>query len=153
MHTISGHSDIIFILFFWQMHCSGYLCSYQTTNHPCITKRAVLSNKTTTNFKNTINLDTDGRIHVFRGFYLFILHYRKHQVLEARLIRTCRLHHTLTSFASLYLWPCSNIRWSSMQSVFFQHQLQFLSRISYSTVRPFKVIEVMVDTYNSLLTQ
>ena len=36
MHTISGHSDIIFILFFWQMHCSGYLCSYQTTNHPVL---------------------------------------------------------------------------------------------------------------------
>lgn len=88
---------------------------------------------------------------MFRGFFLFVLHYRKHlQVLEARLIRTCRLHHTLTSFASLYLWPCSNIRWSSMQSVFFQHQLQFLSRISYSTVRRFKVIEVMVHGYFQL---
>ena len=39
-------------------------------------------------------------------------------------------------------------------SVFFQHQL-FLSRISYSIVhvRPFKVIEVMVGAFNSLLTQ
>ena len=99
MHTNSGHSDIIFILFFLADALQRLLMLLPNHYSSCITKRAVLSNKTTTNFKNTINLDTDGRIHVFRGFFLFVLHYRKHQVLEARLIRTCRLHHTLTSFA------------------------------------------------------
>ena len=150
MHTISVHRDII--LFFYFLADAFQRLFLLMPNHQssCIMKRAVLSKKTTTDYKNTISLDTDGRLHVFRRFFLFALHYRKHQVQEARLIRTCRL---LISFASLYLWPCSNIRWSSMQSVFFQHQLQFLSRISYSTVRPFKVIEVMVDTFNSLLTQ
>ena len=100
-----------------QSLCISNLIVHYTDNNVGKFLQSLQSNsadKTITNFKNTINLDTDGRIHVFRGFFLFVLHYRKHQVLEARLMRTCRLHHTLTSFVSLYLWPCSNIRWSSM---------------------------------------
>ena len=91
------------------MHRSGYLCSYQTTNHPVLRSVQFCRIRQLRIFKIQSIWILMAGFMCSEGFFLFVLHYRKHQVQEARLIRACQLLHTLTWFASHYLWPCSNI--------------------------------------------